>query len=315
MTNCLKRSIVVTALLVLNFVSLTIQAQEVSPSPSPSPSATAAPTPIALNQVLAETESGFGELHQIEDTLAKAEAALESIDVGLTNLKAEIKARMAEDARILAGNPSLDLLYPLRTTWQTYTASLTNSEQDLTQRAANLEDQLASLKQMNQVWQPTLASAPQVNMPPAVLQRVQKVVERIDKTKQTAESDRAQVLTLQSSLLMQEARIRRATEAIARAQSQALKDLLVRDGQPIWTAPSTLTSELRTQSDESLSSQWSATCAFIQRRPSSFVVHAALILVLAVFIQWLRRRIRKPAEAELAMERALSMLDLPVSTA
>jgi small-conductance mechanosensitive channel len=317
MTNCLKPSIVVTALLALNFVSATIQAEDASPSPSSSasPAATAAPTPIALDQVPAETESAFGELHQIEDTLSKARAALESTDVGLTNLKAEIKARMAEDARILAGNPSLDLLYPLRTTWQTYTANLTNSEQDLIQRAANLEDQLASLKQMNQVWQPTLQSAPQINMPPAVLQRVQKVVERIDKTKRTAESDRAEVLTLQSSLLMQEARIRRATAAIARAQSQALKDLLVRDGQPIWTAPSTLTSELQTQSDESLASQWNATSAFIQRRPSSFAVHAALILVLAGLIQWLRRRIRKPAEAEPALERALSILDLPVSTA
>jgi small-conductance mechanosensitive channel len=89
----------------------------------------------------------------------------------------------------------------------------------------------------------------------------------------------------------------------------------VRDGQPIWTAPSTLTSELQTQSDESLASQWNATSAFIQRRPSSFVVHAALILILAGFIQWLRRRIRKPAEAEPALERALSILDLPVSTA
>ena len=323
MTNCLKSSIVVTALLALNFVSATIQAEDASPSPSPSssasasppPSATAAPTPIALDQVPAEAESAFSELHQIEDTLSKARAALESTDVGLTNLKAEIKARMAEDARILAGNPSLDLLYPLRTTWQTYTANLTNSEQDLTQRTANLEDQLATLKQMNQVWQATLQSAPQINMPPAVLQRVQKVVERIDKTKRAAESDRAQVLTLQSSLLMQEARIRRATAAIARAQSQALKDLLVRDGQPIWTAPSTLTSELQTQSDESLASQWNATSAFIQRRPSSFVVHAALILVLAGLIQWLRRRIRKPAEAEPALERALSILDLPVSTA
>jgi potassium efflux system protein len=248
-------------------------------------------------------------------TLSKARVALDSSDVGLTNLKAELKARMAEDARILAGNPSLDLLYRLRTTWQIYAANLTSSEQDLIQRIANLEDQLTSLKQMNQVWQPTLESAPQVNMPPAILQRVQKVVERINKTKRTAESDRARVLTLQSTLLMQEARIRRATAAIARAQSQALKDLLVRDGQPIWTAPSTLTSELRTESDESLSSQWSATSAFVQRRPSSFVVHAALILVLAGLIQWLRRRIQKPAEAEPALERALSILDLPVSTA
>jgi len=96
MTNCLKLSIVVTALLALNFVSATIQAQDASPSASPSPSATAAPTPIALDQVPSEAESAFSELHQIEDTLSKARAALESTNVGLTNLKAEVKARMAE---------------------------------------------------------------------------------------------------------------------------------------------------------------------------------------------------------------------------
>jgi hypothetical protein len=121
MTNFRKPSIVVTALLALNFVSVTIQAQNASPSSSPSSSpAAATPTPIALDQVPAEAESAVSELHQVEDTLSKARVALDSSDVGLTNLKAELKARMAEDARILAGNPSLDLLYRLRTTWQTY---------------------------------------------------------------------------------------------------------------------------------------------------------------------------------------------------
>jgi potassium-dependent mechanosensitive channel len=316
MTPIRKQSIVVTALLALNLLGAKIQAQDASPSSSPSPSpATAAPTPIALDQIPSEAEAAFGELHDIEDTLSKARVSLESTNVGLTNLKAEIKARMAEDSRIMAGSPSLDLLYRLRTTWQTYTANLSSSEQDLTQRAANLEDQLGSLRQMDQVWQPTLQAAPQINMPPAILQRVQRVVEGINRANRTAESDRAKVLNLQSSLLREDARIRTAMAAIARAQSQALRDLLVRDGQPIWTAPGTLSSELQTQSDESLSSQWDATSAFIQRRPSSFVLHAASIVVLAGLIQWLRRRIRKPAQAEPALERALSILDLPVSAA
>jgi len=89
-------------------------------------------------------------------------------------------------------------------------------------------------------------------MPPAVLQQVQSVAGEITKAQQAAESDRARVLTVQSDLLLEDARIRSAVGTIARAQSQALKDLLVRDGQPIWTAPGTLTSEWKTQSDETL---------------------------------------------------------------
>jgi hypothetical protein len=93
------------------------------------------------------------------------------------------------------------------------------------------------------IWQATLQSAPQADMPAAFLRQVKSVVDEITKSKQAAETDRARVLTLQSDLLLEEARSRTALGTVARAQGQALKDLLVQDGQPIWTAPSTLTSE------------------------------------------------------------------------
>jgi potassium efflux system protein len=313
-----KLPILLAALLAITFVtgSPPVQAQDASPTPTSSPSpAVAAPTPIPLAKVSSEAEAAFAELHQIDESTSKDKATLESTVSGLSNLTTEIKARMAEDNRILAGNPSLDLLYRLRTTWQTFEDNLTNAEQDLAQRASNLDTQITRLSQMNQVWQTTLQSAPQVNMPPAVLQRVQSVAGEITKTEQAAESDRARVLTLQSDLLRVDARIRTAVGTIARAQSQALKDLLVRDGQPIWTAPGTLTSEWKTQSGETLASQWGATTAFAQRLPSSFVLHAVFIALFAILIQWLRRRVRKLSEANPALQRAVPILDLPISTA
>ena len=273
------------------------------------------PTPIPLASAPSEAEAAFGELRQIEDSLSKDRSTLQATAEGLSNLKNEIEARMAEDNRILAGDPSLDLLYRLRTTWQTFADNLSSSQQDMVQRASNLETQMARLAQMNQLWQTTLQSAAQVAMPPVVLQRVRSVLEEISKAQRGAESDRAQVLTLESSLLREDARIRTAVAAIARAQGQALKDLLVRDGQPIWTAPATLTNEWHTQGGESISAQWGATTAFAQRLPFSFVLHAVFIALLAIFIQWLRRRLRKLIEVKPALERAVAILDLPVSTA
>ncbi|HTD16379.1 MAG TPA: hypothetical protein VK673_14445 [Chthoniobacterales bacterium] len=155
---------------------------------------------------------------------------------------------MLEDNRILAGNPSLDLLFRLSTTWQSDEDVLSKAEQDLVQRGATLETQVGRLSQMNQVWQTTLQSAPQVDMPAAVLQQVKGVLDDIAQRKQAAESDRARVLTLQSELLLEDARSRTASAAVARAQSQALKDLLVQDGQPIWTALGTLPSEWNVRS-------------------------------------------------------------------
>jgi len=313
-----KLPILLAALLTITFVtgSPPVRAQDASPTPTSSPSpAVAAPTPIPLAKVSSEAEAAFAELHQIDEDTAKDKATLDSTVSGLSNLTTEIKARMTEDNRILAANPSLDLLFRLRTTWQTFGDNLANAEQDLVQRASNLETEITHLSQMNQVWQTTLQSGPQVDIPPAVLQRVQSVAGEITKAQQGAESDRARVLTLQSDLLLEDARIRSAVGTIARAQSQALKDLLVRDGQPIWTAPGTLTNEWKTQSGETLASQWGASTAFAQRLPSSFILHVVFIALCAILIQWLRSRVRKLSEANPALQRAVTILDLPISTA
>jgi potassium-dependent mechanosensitive channel len=311
-------SIIAATLVFLTFMigGPPLQAQEPSASPSPSSSpATAVPTPIALAKVPAEAESAFSELHQIEESASKDRATLESTADGLSNLATEIKDRMVEDNRILAGNPSLDLLFRLRTTLQTYADELSKAEQDLTQRVANLETQISRLSQMNQVWQTTLKSAPQVEMPAAVLQRVKSVLDEVTKTQQAAESDRDKVLTLQSKLLLEDGRSRTASREVARAESQALKDLLVQDGQPVWTALGTLTSEWNVRSADTFTSQWDATSAFVRRSPSSFILHAFWIAVLAIFVQWLRRRVRKLSDADPALQRAVPILDLPISTA
>jgi potassium-dependent mechanosensitive channel len=311
-------SIIAATLLSLTLVVCgpPLQAQQPSASPSPSLSpAAAVPTPIPLPKVPSEAESAFSELHQIEESASKDRATLDSSATSLSDLTSEITNRMLEDNRILAGNPSLDLLFRLRTTLQTYADDLSKAEQDLAQRESNLETQISRLSQMNQVWQTTLQSASQVDMPAAVLQRVKSVLDEVTKRKQAAESDRSRVLTLQSELLLEDARSRSASGEVARAQSEALKDLLVQDGQPIWTALGTFTTEWNVRSADTLASQWNATTDFFHRLPSSCFLHAFSIAVLAVFIQWLRRRVRKLSETNLALQRAVPILDLPVSTA
>ena len=162
----------------------------------------APPTPISLAKIPSETQSAFGELRQIEEGASKDKATLASTTSSLANLTTELRARMLEDNIILAGNPSLDLLYRLRTTWQTYSEELSKAEQDLAQRESNLESQITRLSQMNQIWQATLQSAPQADMPAAVLHQVQAVLDEITKSRRAAEADRATVLTLQSDVLL-----------------------------------------------------------------------------------------------------------------
>ena len=187
--------------LILLTGSPTLRAGDASSSPASSPApAKPAPTPVPLAKVSSEAESTFGELRQIDEIASTDRTALASTASGLSSLTTEINARLVEDSRILAGSPSLELLYQLRTSLQTFADGLSSSEQDLNQRATTLSNRIARLSEMNQIWQTTLQVAPQVDMPPAVVQRVQKMADDIKSSLQTAQSDRAEVLTLQSDL-------------------------------------------------------------------------------------------------------------------
>ncbi len=286
--------------------------EQVSPSPEkPKPS----PTAIPLTTVAIDAQSAMASLQQIDTSLTQSQSSAGLIAGSLSDLTNEIDARIADEMRLLTASPSLDMLHRLRSTWQSFTDDLSALAGKLGQRATRLEEERARLDEMTQTWQATLQSAKQPDTPPAVLQSVQNVVDSIERTRQATESDRAQVLTLESRVSEEEARVRRALASVIQVQNQALESLLVRDSPPIWSAETGLGSEMMHQSGESFSSQLKASSAFSKRVPSAFLFHAVLILVIAFALFWMRRGVRKLADEKPDLQRAMPILDLPVSTA
>jgi small-conductance mechanosensitive channel len=207
------------------------------------------------------------------------------------------------------------LLYRLKLAWENFAVRLLVSARELSQHATSLEEQLARLDQLNKTWQATLQSAKQPETPPLVLHSVQSVVGSIERTQQAAESGRDHVLTLQSRLSEQEGRVRTALSSIEQAETQALKNIFVRDSRPIWSLETSLGTEWEKHSGESFSSQLETSAAFSKRLPFTFLIHALFIVLMATALHWMQRRIRKLAEEKPDLERALPILDLPVSTA
>src|SRR6202045_1148449 len=274
-----------------------------------------APTPIPLAKVPLEAQSALASLQEIDANVSRDQSNADGIARTLSVLTSEIDARIADDTRLLTTSPSLDMLNRLKFTWRNFGDSLSVSARELTQHATSLEEQIARLDQLNKTWQATLQSAKQPETPPPVLQSVQSVVNSVERTRQTAESGRVHVLTLQSQLAEEESRVRTVLSSIEQAQNQALKSLFVRDSQPIWNSATGLGREWEKQSRESFSSQLKASTAFTKRLPFTFLIHALLIVLIATALHWMRRRIRKLAEEKPDLQRSLSILDLPVSTA
>ena len=274
-----------------------------------------APTPIPLAKVPLEAQSALASLQEIDANVSGDQSSVDGIARTVSVLGSEIDARIADDTRLLTTSPSLDMLYRLKLTWQIFGIRLSVLEGELTRHATSLEEQLARLDQLNKTWQATLQLAKQPETPAPVLQRVQSVVDSIERTRQAAGSGREHVLTLQSRLSEEEARVRTALSSIERAEKRAFQDIFVRDSPPIWRLKTSLGTEWHEKSGESFFSQLKASTAFAKRLPFTFLIHALFIVLMATALHWMRRRIRKLAEEKPDLQSTLPTLDLPVSTA
>jgi potassium-dependent mechanosensitive channel len=304
----------IVLLIILVLVSSAGTAPGVQGSASPA-KPTPAPTPIPLTKVPLEAQSALASLQEIEADVAKDQSSADGIARNLLDVTSEIDARNADDTKLLTSSPSLDVLYRLKLAWRNFSVRLSVSEVELTRHAVSIEEQLARVDQVNKTWQATLQSAKQPQTPPPVLERVQSVVDSVERTRQATESGQEHILTLQSHLSEEEARVRRALSSIDRAENRALQNIFVRDSQPIWSLETSLAAEWEKQSDESFSSQLKTSVAFSKRLPFTFLIHALFILLVATALYWMRRKIRGLAEEKPDLQHALPILDLPVSTA
>src|SRR4029077_12292435 len=174
---------------------------------------------------------------------SRDQSSADGIARTLSILTNEIDARVADDTSLLTTSPSLDMLYRLKRTWEDFGVRLLVSARELTRHATSLEEQLARVDQLSKTWQATLQSAKQPETPPLVLQSVQSVVNSIERTRQATESGRDRVLTLQSRLSEEEARVRTTLSSIEQAETRALQNIFVRDSPPIWSLETSLGTE------------------------------------------------------------------------
>ncbi len=141
------------------------------------------------------------------------------------------------------------------------------------------------------------------------------MVDSIERTRQAAESGQDHVLTLQSKLSTEQARVRRALSSIGQAENRALQNIFVRNSQPVWSLKTSLGTEWLKHSDESFSSQLKTSIVFSKRLPFTFLFHALFVVLVAAALHWMRRRIQRLAKEKPDLQHALPILDLPVSTA
>jgi small-conductance mechanosensitive channel len=263
-------------------------------------------------KVASEAASALESLREVQSSLS-ADTTATGVSDGLSRLTGEINAQIADDAELLRSNPTLQMLYPIKITWQNFSEKLSAWNNNLTRSGTNLDEELARLDEKNRIWQLTLQSIQGSGMP-EVVRRAKDVIDSIRETRQAVDSRRPQILDLQNRTFEQAGRIRNAFNLIEQAEQQALASILSRDSPPVWDLKASFETAW-TSTHRSFSMQLRALSAYARRFPLSFPLHGLIILVLAGAMHWFGRRVSKWSEREPSLQGVVPVFDLPVSTA
>lgn len=275
----------------------------------------AEPPPIPLAEVAIEAESVSTRIAEIlaEATSERVELAAEQ----LPPLTREIDARLRETRRILAQEPSIEVLNDLQENWRPLQRHLSGWTRDLTNHVTWLERAIAQLDEYQKLWQQTLEAAKASNAPPEVLTRIQTIIGQIKQAREAIERQRARALTVQNRIAAQEHRIADAQALITQARESALSRLFVKDALAVWSPEvrSRTAQDIAEEIRSSLVTQWAALAAYARRQMAAFFVHAVIFVGLGVGLHTIRRRLRPRLQPEAGATGTMLVLEIPFSVA
>ena len=207
-------------------------AQESSPSPpnpgrSPVPTPSPLPAPIPLPEIAVQTRATVESLSIIQNSLSTDQITA-TVEERLPRLTNEIALRTAEFTKLLAGKLPLEFLHYMGAVTQTINDELSTWNRDLTEHSKTLDDQIAHLEKLSNIWKSTLQLPQLSKAAPEIPKRVQNLINEIGRTQQAVESVRERDLALQGRILEATAQLQITASAVEQAQASAVSQEFIR---------------------------------------------------------------------------------------
>jgi potassium efflux system protein len=280
--------------------------------------AAATPPTVGLADVATKAQADTTTLKSYQaglDPDAVAQAAHE----GLPALATKIDERLAADARFTDSSPSLSNLQMARSSWQSVSDALDESQKNLTARVVELNGKLGDLGVMKQAWDSALkdANAKGSNAPQETVQRIQQIESLIADTKKALETDQGQLYSLQNKVAAQAGRARTGLDAINGQLAVMEAETLKLTHPPLWNPESLHPQLAGTAGHEKLSPTElvQEVGTYLGAHVSAMLIHLLLFAILLAACYWIRRVIREGAKQEPAMAEAERVFDVPLATA
>lgn len=282
------------------------------------------PTPVPVSDIIAEAESASEKLEKIQGDIDKS-PSVAVIESELPTLKKELDSRVSETNNLLTARPSLETLRMVEQDWKALANDIPGWKADLRGQITVFDNYLKELQEAQSLWQKTLesleqnqtAERPAGKIPAEILQKINQTIAAIKKTGKQIETARGELLTLQTRVSREEARINEILSSIQKIRQEALTYLFVRDSPAIWNARRTTDSfaGIIREASDSFAAQISVLGEYARRRSEGFVIHALFFVLFAAVLIWARRRLRPMVEKEPELETAFSAFKMPFAGA
>lgn len=289
---------------------------------SPSDVARADTTPAADDaststpDLIKGAEEIVARLRAVTRSLADADvfSALEAETSIITH---QTTAQWQETERLLQGHQRSTALDSLESSWDAFRTDLDRVSRRIDARAAQRDDDLATLAALQTSWRRTLEVARNADAPPALLDRAQSALTMIDTTRAAVEQRRARLLVLQDAMSRAVQTSDDALGRIADVRRTAMEHVATPQQPPLWGSGPSLrpapTAGLSVASD--LAGEWESIRAYVSTYRAGIVLSSLVVLACVALLRRARRVTEAGRARGAAYGAAAAVLQTPYASA
>ena len=154
----------------------------------------------------------------------------------IPDLKVWVNRQLNRSSRVRSLQPSVVSLDQLQAGWNQVERRLKDTQGGLQDQGSKLEKQVQAIRKIRTLWMATRDQAIKIGVAPDVIRQIDEVLRAAASATVEANDRQAKLLAIQSSIASLSEIAQGDQNLIADARSQAVREVLQRDTNPIWTA-------------------------------------------------------------------------------
>lgn len=220
----------------------------------------------------------------------------------------------AESRRLVQGDPTLSEVREEEEKWANLRSRLQPQLAALARAAASVDADIGALTARLAVWQATAPSVQEADLPPELLERLEKLPLELTKDRKELEARRADVLKLQAQLAELERQARESTTRLSQVRTAAVDRIFLQDAPPLWSSQAYVGDG---QAGERVAEAWreqvQAAEEYVATHLGNLLLHLVMGGLLTLGLAQAGRRVHGWSEGDPALARPLAVFQAPLT--